>query len=67
MRGQPNDLVDKSYMRRSSIDTRYDALLQKYNENVKLTEELLQRIVVLEDKTERCVACRIITKVHKKV
>ena len=65
----PNVALDKLDLRgtiiedREAIIGRYDVILQKYNENVKLTEELLRRIVVLEEKSERCAASRIITKV----
>ena len=69
MREPPNVVLDKLDLRgtmtedREAIIGRYDVILQKYNENVKLTEELLRRIVVLEEKSERCAASRIITKV----
>ena len=69
MREPPNEVLVKSDLRgtiiedREAIIGRYDVILQKYNENVKLTEELLRRIVVLEEKSERCAASRIITKV----
>ena len=58
-----NHVFDKSDSPETNIDSSYDIMLQKYNENVKLTEELLRRIVVLEEKSERCITCRIITKV----
>ena len=69
MREPPNEVLDKLDLRgtiiedREAIIGRYNVILQKYNENVKLTEELLRRIVVLEEKSERCAASRIITKV----
>ena len=69
MREPPNEVLGKSDLRgtiiedREAIIGRYDVILKKYNENVKLTEELLRRIVVLEEKSERCAASRIITKV----
>ena len=69
MREPPNVVLDELDLRgtitedREAIIGRYDVILQKYNENVKLTEELLRRIVVLEEKSERCAASRIITKV----
>ena len=69
MREPPSVVLDKLDLRgtmtedREAIIGRYDVILQKYNENVKLTEELLRRIVVLEEKSERCAASRIITKV----
>ena len=69
MREPPNEALGKLDLRgtiiedREAIIGRYDVILKKYNENVKLTEELLRRIVVLEEKSERCAASRIITKV----
>ena len=42
---------------------KHETMLQKYNENARLTEELLRRIAALEEKMDSCITCRIITKV----
>ena len=45
------------------MDKKYGLVIQKYNENLKTTEDLLRRIVVLEDRIEKCIDCRVIRKV----
>ena len=45
------------------MDKKYGLVIQKYNENLKTTEDLLRRIVALEDRIEKCIDCRVIRKV----
>ena len=60
-----NDGGPKSNVQQAYIGPEHETTLQKCNENLRLTENLLRRIDILEQKVERSVTYRIITKVNK--
>ena len=61
--GQESNVQDLLAINGTYTNPRYETMLQKHNENTRLTEELLRRIAVLEEKMDSCITCRIITKV----
>ena len=60
-----NDGAAKSNVQQAYIGPEHETTLQKCNENLKFTENLLRRINILEKKVDRSVTYRIITKVNK--
>ena len=59
------DCGPKSNVQQAYIGPEHENPLQRYNENLRLTENLLRRMDILEQKVERSVTSRIITKVSK--
>ena len=37
------------------LDARDEVMMQRYNENIRITEELRRRMVVLEEHIENCI------------
>ena len=47
------------------LDARDEVMMQRYNENIRITEDLRRRMGVLEQRIENCITCRIVNKVQK--
>ena len=55
----------KERTRSSQFDVDNKVFFEKYNENLRVTEDLVKRIDVLEEKLDRCLQYNVIIRVSK--
>ena len=56
---------NKERIRSSQFDVDNKVFFEKYNENLRVTEDLVKRIDVLEEKLDRCLQYNVIIRVSK--